>query len=135
MKRTRLSEETTLTTLNEETAPPHTTIIKIPHRTTTTTTTTTTTLPLTVFTAQKGNLNALARYWKKFLTKDQADNLFNVMMQESTKYTQDKVSTPGGKKDAPRLTCTYGPEGAVYKYAGMTRLPVSVWPPELKNCK
>ena len=87
-----------------------------------------------VFKAEKGTLKALARYFPNFLTKEEADSLFNVIINESAKYTQDKVNTPGGVKMAPRLTGTYGPEGVIYKYAGMTRTPITVWPAELMKC-
>ena len=87
-----------------------------------------------VFKAEKGKLKALARYFPNFLSKKEADSLFNVIIAESDKYTQDKVNTPGGVKMAPRITGTYGPEGVVYKYAGMSRTPITEWPKELMEC-
>lgn len=87
-----------------------------------------------VFKAEKESMKALAQYFPNFLTEDEADLLFNVIIGESHKYTQDKVNTPGGIKNAPRITGTYGPEGVVYKYAGMTRHPIVSWPQELRSC-
>lgn len=85
-----------------------------------------------------GDKVALSRYYKDFLSKEEATTLYNTLeglLTSEGVFTQDKYVIFGKTVDAPRLTATFGPEGITYKYAGMVRKPTTTWPTCLKECK
>jgi len=89
----------------------------------------------TVYRLEKSGLRALSRYLGDFLPREAATALKDEIIALVPTYTQDVIPTPRGPTPAPRLTCTYGPSGALYKYAGFERAPVTEWPVLLLACK
>lgn len=90
----------------------------------------------TVLNITKGNKTALVRYFKNFLSKEDAEQLYQELYSLKSKYfDQDLVNTPKGKVKAPRFTAAFGEKGIRYEYAGYTRKTVEEWPEHLLKCK
>lgn len=84
----------------------------------------------------KQGKTALVRYFKDFLSQEDADALYDEIYGLRTKYfDRDIINTPKGKVKAPRLTAAFGEKGIQYKYSGFTRQTVNEWPPLLEKCK
>lgn len=90
----------------------------------------------TVFNLTKDNQTALVRYFKQFLSTEEADELYNeIYALKSKHFNRDLVNTPRGKVKAPRFTAAFGEKGITYEYAGYTRKTVEEWPKKLAKCK
>lgn len=83
-----------------------------------------------------GTQRAYSRYFQEFMSKRQADELFDELYRLKDKlFRQDVVTTPSGKKLAPRLTAAFGDARITYKYAGMTQRTNPEYPKLLLECK
>jgi alkylated DNA repair dioxygenase AlkB len=66
--------------------------------------------------------NAELTYYPKFLQKQQADELFQILL-EVTAWRHDKVKVFGKTYDQPRLTALYSETSSPYSYSGLTMYP------------
>ena len=83
------------------------------------------------------NKQALSKYWPAFLSKGEADDLYDELYnlaQDQTLFNQDVYKIMGKNVLAPRITAAFGSNDIVYNYSGMKRNSVSKWPPQLLKC-
>ena len=77
--------------------------------------------------------DATLKFDPNFLTRDQADQLFNVL-REQIPWRQDEIRIFGKTYQQPRLTALYGNNGSSYTYSGITMEP-EPFTPELLALK
>ena len=77
--------------------------------------------------------DATLKFDPNFLTRDQADQLFNVL-REQIPWRQDEIRIFGKTYQQPRLTALYGNNGSSYTYSGITMEPAP-FTPELLSLK
>ena len=72
-------------------------------------------------------------FYEDFLTKEQAGNLFNDLLN-NLGWTEESINMFGKTILVPRLVCWYGDKTATYRYSGITHNPLP-WTRSLRDIK